>query len=228
MLTRFGLYDFIAAVIPGLLFIWAILLFSDALNLSFKIPLTGELAETSILIALSYIVGILMQGISQGITEKLLLYFWKGFPSARWLFAGDTYFSDEYKSRIKKIVEGKYGINIGGNLSYEKQLKNNQEIFYLCYNAVVKENLNERPQIFNTHYGLSRCLLTSFSILFIICLFILFLGNPGNKASILYLSIFFLIGTIVSYFRTKKRGEDFARSVYDLFLAHYGEDKQEV
>ena len=75
MLTRFGLYDFIAAVIPGLLFIWAILLFSDALNLSFKIPLTGELAETSILIALSYIVGILMQEISQGITEKLLLYF---------------------------------------------------------------------------------------------------------------------------------------------------------
>jgi len=225
MLTRFGLYDFIAAVIPGMLFLWAVSLFSDALNLSFKIPLTGELAETSLLIALSYIVGILMQGISQGITEKLLLYFWKGFPSARWLLEEDTYFSNEYKSRIKNIVEGKYGINIGGTLSYEKQLKKNQEIFYLCYNAVVKENLSERPQIFNAHYGLFRCLLTSFSVVFIICLFILFFGNPDNKTLILYLSIFFLIGTIVSYFRTKKRGEDFARSVYDLFLAHYVEDK---
>lgn len=225
MLTRFSLYDFIAAVIPGLLFIWAVSLFSKILTISIDIPLTGGIAETSVLIALSYVTGLLLQGISRGITEKILLWHWGGFPSERWLLESDTYFSKEYKSQIKKIVENKYGISVQDNIPLKEQLKKNQEIFYICYNAVEKEKISEKPQTFNAHYGLFRSLLTSFGLLFIICLNLLIWGDSSNRIIVSYLGAFFLTGILVSYFRTKKRGEDFTRSIYDLFLTHYSENK---
>jgi hypothetical protein len=89
MIARFGLYDIIAGVIPGILFLWGISLVSD----SIEIPLTGGLAETSVLVALAYVTGLILQGISQGLTEKILLKAWGGFPSARWLLPDDNYLS---------------------------------------------------------------------------------------------------------------------------------------
>jgi hypothetical protein len=219
MIARFSFYDLIAGVIPGILFLWGISLLSGWI----KIPFAGGLAETSVLVALAYVTGLILQGISQGLTGKILLKIWGGFPSARWLLPDDNKFSKEYKSKIKKAVEDKYSIKVGGELSKEEQLKRNQEIFYLCYNAVDKEKLSERPQIFNAHYGLFRCLLTTFTLLFLSDLGVLLFSEPQKKSVIFGVLIFTTIGAVVSYFRTKKRGEDFAKSIYDLFLVRFSE-----
>ena len=221
MISKFSLYDLIAAVIPGILFLWGISLFSGSIN----IPLTGGLAETSVLVALGYVIGLILQGISQGLTEKILLKVWGGFPSARWLLPDDNKFSKEYKSKIKKAVEDKYSIKTDDEQSKEEQLKRNQEIFYLCYNAVDKEKLSDRPQIFNAHYGLFRCLLTTFTLLLLFDLGVLLFGEPQKKSIIYGVLIFAIIGAVVSYFRTKKRGEDFAKSIYDLFLVRFSEQE---
>jgi hypothetical protein len=223
MVARFSLYDFIAVVIPGILFIWAISLFSDSIGIAFYIPLAGGIAETSVLIALAYVTGLILQGISQGVTEKVLIKIWGGFPSARWLLPDDTRFEKGYKDKIKQIVEKNYGIKSENNLSRKEQLKKNQEIFYLCYNAVDKEKLSDRPQIFNAHYGLFRCLLTTFLILFLLGIVTL-IFNKKMEHTILYLILLFsFIGASVSYFRAMKRGEDFAKSIYDLFLVQFSE-----
>ncbi len=221
MIARFSLYDLVAALIPGILFLWGISMFSDSIN----IPFTGGLAESSVLVALGYVTGLILQGISQGLTEKVLLKIWGGFPSARWLLPDDTKFSKEYKSKIKKTIEDKYSIKANDEQSKEEQLKRNQEIFYLCYNAVDKEKLSDRPQIFNAHYGLFRCLLTTFTLLFFFDLGVLLFGEPQNKSVIFGVLVFAIIGAVVSYFRTKKRGEDFAKSIYDLFLVQFSEQK---
>jgi len=218
-MSKFSLYDLIAVAIPGILFLWGISLFSGSIN----IPLTGGLTETSVLVALGYVIGLILQGISQGLTEKVLLKVWGGFPSARWLLPDDNKFSKEYKSKIKKVVEDKYSIKAEDELSKQEQLKRNQEIFYLCYNAVDKERLSDRPQIFNAHYGLFRCLLTTFTLLFLFDLGVLLIGEPQKKSVIYGVLIFAIIGAVVSYFRTKKRGEDFAKSIYDLFLVRFSE-----
>jgi len=217
MISKFGLYDFIASLIPGILFLWCISLLSGVKD----IPIKGGLAETSVLVALGYVTGLILQGISQGLTEKILLKAWGGFPSARWLLPDDNKFSQEYKRKIMKLVEDKYSIKAGNELSKEEQLKRNQEIFYLCYNAVDKENLSDRPQIFNAHYALFRCFLTTFILLFLIELGLILYGIPQKKSFIYVVLVFTIIGTLVSYFRTKKRGEDFAKSIYDLFLVFY-------
>lgn len=217
MIARFSLYDLIAAVTPGILFLWGISLLSGET----KVPLTGGLAETSLLVALAYVTGLILQGISQGLTEKLLVKAWRGFPSARWLLPDDNYFSKEYKAKIKQVVEDEYSIKADVELTREEQLKRNQEVFYLCYNAVDKEKLSDRPQIFNAHYGLFRCLLTTFSLLFLVDLGVLVLGEPQGKSIVYGLLVISMIGAVVSYLRTKKRAEDFARSIYDLFLVRF-------
>jgi len=219
MIARFSIYDLIAAVIPGIFFLWAVSFMSSSID----IPFTGGLAETSVLVALGYVTGLILQGISQGLTEKILLKAWGGFPSARWLLPDDNKFSNEYKSKIKQIVEDKYSLKADDEQSKEEQLKRNQEIFYLCYNAVDKEKLSDRPQIFNAHYGLFRCLLTTFTLLFLTELGLLLFGEPQKKSLVCGVLIFTIIGTVVSYFRTKKRGEDFAKSIYDLFLVRFSE-----
>ncbi len=219
MIAKFNLYDFVAAVIPGILFIWVFSLFSSSID----IPITGGLAETSILVALGYVIGMMLQGISQLFTEKILLILWGGFPSARWLLEEDNKFSREYKNKLKKLVEDKYSVKIDDKLSKEERLKKNQEVFYLCYNAVEKERISDRPYIFNAHYGLFRCLLTTFILLFFVELYALLIDKQQNKAVIYSVLILSIIGIIVSYFRAKQRGEDFAKSIYDLFLVRFSE-----
>jgi len=187
------------------------------------ISLTGGLAETSVLIALAYVTGLLLQGISQGITEKILTKIWGGFPSARWLLQEDNKFSKGYKEKIFQLVQKKFNIALDSGGSRDERMKKNQEIFYLCYNAVDKAKLSERPQLFNAQYGLFRCLLTSFCLLLLPGILILITSklNAGGKAFALL--SFSFVGAIISYFRAKKRGEDFAKSIYDLFIVGFSE-----
>ncbi len=93
MIARFSLYDFIAVVMPGIFFLWAISTFLGVHLPSSVGPAAGDLAETSVLIVVGYVVGLLLQGVSQKFTEGVLLKAWGGFPSARWLLAGDSKFT---------------------------------------------------------------------------------------------------------------------------------------
>jgi hypothetical protein len=170
--------------------------------------------------ALAYVTGLLLQGISQGITEKILTKIWGGFPSARWLLQEDNRLSKGYKEKIFLLVQNNFNIAAESGPSRDDRMKRNQEIFYLCYNAVDKAKMSERPQLFNAQYGLFRCLLTSFCLL-LIGITILITIKPGGSGKALWLSSFSLVGIIISYFRAKKRGEDFAKSIYDLFIVGF-------
>lgn len=226
MLGKFNLYDFIAVVIPGLLFLWVMSIFVNQFGTAIHIPFAGGIAETSVLVALSYVTGLLLQGISQGITEKVLLWLWCGFPSAKWLLPEDTHLSIEYKNRIRFIVKQKFGISANDTeqevIRSNERLQKNQEIFYLCYNAV--EKLSDRPYVFNAQYGLFRSLLTVFLLIVVISLSILIFSTIQRNSLFLTILLISTAGIILSYLRVKKRAEDFAKSIYDLFLVHYGKE----
>ena len=227
MLNRFSIYDFIAILFPGIFFLWALAFVVGASRFEHAIPLSGGLADTSVLIVIGYVTGLLLQGISQLVTEKILLSWWGGFPSARWLLPNDQRFTEEYKTELSALLLNKFSIllqldstNSGSDGS---ALKRNQEIFYRCYRAV--EKLSDLPQTFNAQYGLFRSLLTTFVLLAVACvwnlwsLYRLGLGFDSQTAITL---ILFVLGGIVTYCRVTKRGEDFAKAVYDVFLANFG------
>lgn len=78
---------------------------------------------------------------------------------------------------------------------------------------------------FNAHYGLFRVLLTMFGLLALACLVGLTLAlccRPVVRLPLTLWSAVFVAATFIAYFRCRKRSQDFARSVYDLFIAAAG------
>lgn len=220
MIPRFPLYDFIAAVIPGIFFLWATTQVAGVAGTSIPVALNGGLAETSTLIALAYVTGLLLQGISQTITENILKTAWGGLPSARWLLADDKSLSASYRERLLESAQAHFRLPTRSEGTRQEQLKQNQELFYLIYNAVDQAKLSERPQLFNAQYGLFRCLLTTFCLLVIIAGAALLIDNDQYQ-SIAIILILSALGALISYFRVKKRGEDFTKAIYDLFMVGF-------
>src|SRR6266849_4588218 len=222
MLSKFNLYDFIAGVIPGIFFLWSLgtVLEVDALRQA--LPLTGGLAETSVLIVVGYITGLLLQGVSQLITENLLFSIWGGFPSARYLLHENQRFTELYKTDLNRAVSERFGVSLETAPSTDPlatRLKRSQEIFYRCYRAVDK--LSDLPQTFNAQYGLFRALLTTFTLLGLIAWALVgvewhALGTPDRVRVIFALTI--TVAAVLSYFRMIKRADDFAKAVFDVFL----------
>lgn len=230
MLTKFSLYDFIAVVIPGIFFLWSLGTFGDIRPLQAALPLAGGITEASVLIVVGYVVGLLLQGVSQHIMEKLLLWWWGGFPSARWLLPGDQRFTQQFKQELSTALRAKFVIQFevepGKPVPRKEALKRNQEIFYRCYRSV--EKVSDLPQVFNAQYGLFRALLTTFVLLTVVVGWKVVAKYRLEQVLDLRGMVFgavCVIATIISYWRVTKRGEDFARAVYDVFLANFGSPK---
>ncbi len=223
-MNKFNLYDFIAVIIPGIFFLWCLNIFLSVSSSSLKIPLEGDLTKVTILIVLGYITGLLLQGISQGVTEPILKFLWGGFPSEKLLLDDDKRLSTIYKSQFwEKINLKNKREKPASNLVNEKEKikalkKENQECFYLAYRSIKSD---ETILTFNAQYGLFRCLLTTFTIVFLLSLFTF---KDLQKANVLFpILILSAIGIIITYFRAKKRGVDFAKCVLDTFIASKNE-----
>ncbi len=64
MTSRFDLYDFIANLIPGVVFLWCVQTTGGLIGWTLPLDFAGGLTETSVLVALSYVTGLLLQGVS--------------------------------------------------------------------------------------------------------------------------------------------------------------------
>lgn len=142
MIARFDLYDFVANLIPGLVFLWCLQVLAGLAGWSLPLDFTGGLAETSILVALGYVIGLLLQGLSQGFVERYILKpLWGGFPSERWLLPDDDHFTADYKNRLFELMQERFKITTELELpadcpahrARELRLKKNRELFYLVY-----------------------------------------------------------------------------------------------
>lgn len=229
MIARFDLYDFVANLIPGLVFLWCVQMLAGLFGWTLPLDFAGGLAETSILIATGYVTGLLLQGLSQGLVEKHILKpLWGGFPSERWLLRDDDHFSDDYKTRLMEQIRDRFKVATEPDLppdcppkrERELRLKKNRELFYLVYHAVGETS--PRPLTLNAHYGLFRVLMSMFALLAVLSLAGLVWAwrcQFAQQLSFALWAIVFVAATLIAYFRCKKRGEDFVQSVYDLFLS---------
>src|SRR5437867_1365907 len=112
MIAKFNLYDFIANLIPGLVFLWCVGLMAGLASWHLPLDFSGGLAETSILVALGYVVGLMLQAVSERVVQrKILLPKWGGFPSARWLLPEDTHFSKSYKDQINALIAERFKVS---------------------------------------------------------------------------------------------------------------------
>lgn len=238
MLPKFGLYDFLANLIPGLAFLWALSWLAQFFGHTPIIPISGSIGDASVLIAWAYIVGLLIQGVAQGVVERIVLASSGGFPSARWLIDGGEGFTEEHRRQLKEAiheyfaepVEATIPKGVDKKTARKASLRKYQELFYLCHSLVDQKKLSDRPLDFNAHYGLFRALLTfSLTLLIVYGSALLWKWDEiaqRNSLGLFECILFFLVlASVISYFRMKKRGEDFAKSIYDLFYTFYRQEK---
>lgn len=223
MLAKFTLYDFIAVIIPGIFLLWALGSFAGISELR-AVSFAGSFADASVFIVIGYVAGLLLHAVGEQVTEKIVVAAWGGFPSGRWLFEHDSRFSPEYRNELWATLERKFGFvrqtEAGIGRRRAAVMRRNQEIFYRCYRYV--EKVSEMPQIFNAQYGLFRSLLTTFTLLLVIAIGVAVMravrGLPFQTTQTRDIAVL-TICAVVSYWRMKRRADDFARSVYDAFLA---------
>ncbi|MGO4885709.1 MAG: hypothetical protein ACLP59_33545 [Bryobacteraceae bacterium] len=225
MLAKFTLYDFIAVIIPGVFLLWAVGAITDLPELK-TASLGANLVEASVFVVVAYVAGLILGAASEQFTEKLLLVIWNGYPSARWLLDDDQTLTPTYKADFWACLNKTFHIeppSASASAPRAERMRENQEAFYRCYRSI--EKLTEMPQVFNAQYGLYRSLLTAFVLLMLVAASNsasrLLTGAPVGREHVRALALL-TIGTVASYWRAKKRGEDFARSVLDGFLASFG------
>ena len=100
------------------------------------------------------------------------------------------------------------------------RMKRAHEVFYRCYRSI--EKASDLPQTFNAQYGLFRGLLTTFFLLALISIGFamqqMWLAHSFVLSPHLIFAAAALVAALISYQRTKKRGEDFTQAVLDIFL----------
>jgi hypothetical protein len=237
MLQKFGLYEFLANLIPGLALISALSWLAQFFGHKPVLPITGTVSEPLALTAWSYIVGLLLQGVAEGVVEKTVLATTKGYPSWRWMVEGGEGFTPEHRAKLKDAIRDYFGEAAEPEIprdASERQVldlrrRRYQELFYFCLNLVEQKKLSDRPLSFNTHYSVFRGLLT-FSLALLPVFGWAFISNQTEIAQRNAVGLFqlilslLLVAAIVSYFRMVKRGEDFAKSIYDLFFSFYRQE----
>jgi hypothetical protein len=227
MIGKFNLYDFLADLLPGLLVLWCLEQLLKVRGVTLPIVFSGNLAEASMLIVFGFIAGLFLQRLGERLMDPVLKWLWQGFPSGRWLLPDNTEYP--FKARVIELVSKRFGVvpeaDAPAGLSAEeikkRRIVTNQAIFYLCYNYIDQHKLSERPLIFNAQYGMFRGLLTAFVIILILSVGLLwkFWANDWRSNLMSMISTFLLIPLIwLAYAGCKKRGENFARSIYDLFV----------
>jgi hypothetical protein len=230
MIQKFSLYDLIANLIPGALFLWGVEFLGRFVGWTSPLQFSGDFAESSVLIAMSYVTGVMLQALSYELFEKRSpIQYSNMLPSERWLLPEDEHFSRVYKDRILALIEERFKVSTKPDISggtkdtdkkCDKMIQKNNELFYLCYTYV--DNLSSRPQTFSAKCGSFRCLFLLFCILGLLStglgLWNLFAQDaPHHTLWVLP----FLCGSLawLCYRSGNEYGEIFARSVYDLFVA---------
>jgi hypothetical protein len=209
MIGKLTIYDLFGNLLPGVTFLWLLKELFNVVGWKLEVPVEGQLAETSVLVAVGYTVGVIIQAIAEAIVEKgFLLPLWGGFHSTRWMSSEDLRLSEDYKARLNRLVTERFHVT----------KITNREKFFLCYNFV--DSMTDRPKIFNAQYGFFRALLTMLFTLTVLTIILAVTHWDSSERNVLLRWIaIFVPSLVLCYFRCEKRSEDFAQSVLDAFIA---------
>jgi len=147
--------------------------------------------------------------------------------AAHWLLPEDTHFQGAYKHRLLSLIQERFPVTTEPEIPADcppeekgrRRLDHNEELFFPCYECV--NNLSSRPLMFVAQYGLFRCLLTGFGLLTAVSVGLVICSVPASQATIgtfLLLAVLYGVLTRLSCQRCKARSEDFARTVFNLFV----------
>lgn len=229
ILDKLGLYDLLGYLIPGFMgFIAIKIIYEKVFNFSFPFKLKDNLIDSVVFVIAIYFIGVIFHEISNFIQDKLLKFFWRGFPSERFLLEGDSLFSSKEKETYCKLAKKNYQIDLS---MIDKTI--NQFVFDRFRTSLQVDGKDEKCQIFNAHYGMYR----NFSAGSLIC-FLAFLASIlsylikikllGMQLKFDYSSvltcILFFVTTYLLFRRAKRFGETYVKCVCRSFYELHKDD----
>ncbi len=219
---KFTYYDLVAHLVPGTIILSLIALSAKLLGFSFAASFSNT-AKFGAAIALAYIIGHALQGISSQF-ESFYEKMWGGKPSVQLLSSETKYFIEKHRLKLLEKLQAYFE---SGSASSDEDY---QQLFSHAAALVNKEGIG-RVNLFNASYALHRVMLTTGVIaMFAVALLLLLSINAWaillSKPTInmlLYTLVFTVAGVVVEFFRTKQRGYYFAKEVLDMAFLHISE-----
>jgi len=222
---KFTYYDFIADVVPGMIFI-------GVLNYITPIRIFGNLIADSVyLIFVSYVFGLIIQFFSKYTVEKLVKFtFWKNSYLSDIFLIKDAHKiglleRKKYLMSIKKIfkysdselkrLDEKNIFNKENRPKLDKAKEVSRSIYRALDCSTLDKNLAQKAHMQNTYYSLFRGLsMTFLFVSLLIAYFIIFLPH----IDVLIYWVFFglsVIFSIVFLIRIKQKGESYIKGLFD-------------
>lgn len=192
-------YDFVAAIIPGSIFLVGCALFFD-LGIMSQLLLPKDFGSLGIHIIAAYVAGQLIQAVSNWI-EFLYWKIWKGMPT-------DWPITNPKKIFDPKIVDSVYSLSRRnpGDIEKDKLLTTWRFDLNSARSKVLMDDPRGRIQTFLSLYGMFKGLLTTFILLLLLHAII----YPTYSDKIVYLLIF----SILSAFRMHRYAIYYAKELF--------------
>jgi len=207
---QYNFYEFLSYIFPGFILLGVIIYLLPEYNIDITeyFNLVNTWWGVIIFIALAFILGHLLQGISNPIETIIYKLKWKGYPSEKLLRENDNHFSKEYKQLLLQKISNFF------KLSGEA---NQQELFYSCYLFLIQKGVGRRIERFLAMHGFYRGMMVVCGISTILfCL----LSLKTKEIHLTIFTILFLFSTIIFYRRFLRFSIRFADAVYREFFVY--------
>jgi hypothetical protein len=204
----FGVYEFFANIIPGMLLIVTILFTTNSAIALPNGTILNETLLSIIIIFLAFIIGLAIQGISASVEKLVNKKKYGGYPSSLYLTAKDATFPTYFKDRIRELVKKKFGTPTDSSSSH---------IFDLCYTYVMQKRVSDRVSEFLKTYTFSRNMVVTMMFEAIISFY-----SAYNLQQVWFIAAGFgSIGlSYIFYKRFLRYGESFAKEVLRSFFVN--------
>jgi hypothetical protein len=153
MLDRLSLYDILAAIVPGALFVCAVaVLFPEVTHAFGATTLPDEFAVVALLAA-SMLAGLAVQTIGSAL-ERPLFWVFRGRPSDRALNGtlGERYLPRDAAARIEGKLRSRFGE------------RTSKRALFLCAMNLAESTSDSKAATFNAQYGHLRAVFTLFLV----------------------------------------------------------------
>lgn len=220
--TIFGLHEVFANILPGLVVIFLICLFTGHNFFSTSGAIFSESAtQLTFLVAAAFIIGFTLQGIYK-LFENIYRYVYKRRPNKK---LSDVYLAEnneQFPNPFKKVIREKAAKVIDAPIS-EADWKNNKAIensyvFSICHTYLIQEKAETRAQIFQRMRSLAKSMVAAMFVA-LIPLWWGVINNPSvNLFMGVSISLSLLLLSYVFHLLCKTYDKAFVKEVLTRFL----------
>lgn len=204
--TFFGVYEFFADIIPGMLTILTFIYVTGYTSVLLSNTAAADSIFIVLLVFLAFVIGLAIQGVSAFFEKHINKRKYGGYPSSLYLNENNSVFPKYFKDKIREIAKKKFGIPMDAT---------SNQIFDLCYTYVMQKNISARVKDFLRTYTFSRNMMVT---MIIEAGLLFYLAGLKQQPWFIAAGLGSIGLSYIFYKRFLRYGESFAKEVFRSFF----------